>query len=168
MIVGPEKTIGKVTSSFVDEIQSNSKSRCHQNETTKPRVISAWRLLHPRIQMNEAIEESVIIVPLLMQGSTAVFGLATVGSSFVSLKLDPVHHELTNLMLKLMLCNTRQQKEVLKESRQRTGDERSFRSLASALRYFHRAKDLAKERKKRCFSSDNAAAVWKEQGSVKR
>ena len=107
MIVGSELIIDKETSSFIDEFQSNSKSWCHQNATSKCRVSLAWRLLHPRIEMNEAIEESVIIVPLLMQGSTAVFGLATVGSSFVSLKLDPVHHELTNLMLKLMLCNTR-------------------------------------------------------------
>ena len=102
----------------------------HRNATAKSRVISAWRLLHPRVEMNEATEKSADIVLLLMQGSTVVFSLASVGSSFIYLKLDPVHHELANLVLKLMLCNTRQRKEALKESRQCTGDERSFHSLA--------------------------------------
>ena len=129
MIVGSEKTIDKEKSSFVDELQSNSKSRCRQNATTNSRdsrVSSAWRLLHPRSKMNEATEERVTIVLLLMQGSTAAFSYASVGSSFVSLKLDPVHHELANLMLKLMLCNTRQRKEAPEESRQCTGMNAAF------------------------------------------
>ena len=132
MIVGSEKIVDKGESSFVDELQSNSKSRCHQNATAKSRVSSAWRSLHPRIEMNEATEERVTVVLLLMQGSTVVSSLASVGSSFIYLKLDLVHHELTNLILKLMLCNTRQRKEALKESRQCTGDKCSPHSLASA------------------------------------
>ena len=134
MIVGSEKTIDKETSSFVDELQSNSKSRCHQNETTKPRVISAWRLLHPRIEMNEATEESANIVHLPIRGSVTVISIAIIRASFATSKLDLVHHEQTNLMLKLMLCNTRQRKEALKESRQCTRDKRNLHNLASAPR----------------------------------
>ena len=118
MIVGSEKTIDKEVSSFVDELQSNSKSRCRQNVTTKSRVSLAWRLLHPRIEMNEATEESANIVHLPVHGSVTVIRIAVIRSSFATSKLDPVHHEQTNIMLKLMLCNTRQRKEALKESRQ--------------------------------------------------
>ena len=134
MIVGSEKTIDKETSSLVDELQSNSRYRCHQNATTKSRVSSAWRLLHPRIEMNEATEESANMVHLPIHGSATVIGIAIVRSSFATSKLDPGHHEQTNLMLKLMLCNTRQRKEAPKESRQCTGDKRSLRSLAAASR----------------------------------
>ena len=134
LIVEWGRGVGKVTSSFVNELQSNSKSRSYQNETTKSRVSSPWRLLHPRIEMIEATEESVIIVHLPIHGSVTVIGVAIVRSSFATSKLDPVHHELTNLMLKLMLCNTRQRKEALEESRQCTGDERSLHSLTSAPR----------------------------------
>ena len=82
------------------------------------RVSPAWRLLHPRIEMNEATEESVIIVHLPIHGSVTVIDLEIVRSSFATSKLDLVHHEQTNFMLELMLCDTRQRKEVLKESRQ--------------------------------------------------
>ena len=146
MSVGSEKTIDKGTSSFVDELQSNSKSRCYQNETTKSRVSVAWRLLHPRIEMNEATEESVIIVHLPIHGSVTVIDIEIVRSSSVTSKLDPAHHELTNLMLELMLCNTRQRKEALKESRQCTGDERSLHSLASSPWRCHKSQGIAKER----------------------
>ena len=132
MVVGSEKTIDKETSSFVDKLQSNSKSRSYQNETTKSRVSPPWRLLHPRIEMIEATEESVIIVHLPIQCSASIIGISIVRSSFATLIIDLVQHELTNLMLKLMLCSTRQRKEALKESRQCTGDERSLHSLASA------------------------------------
>ena len=134
MIVGSEKTIDKETSSFVDKLQSNSKSRSYQNETTKSRVSSAWRLLRPRVEMNEATEESANIVHLPIRGSVTVICIEIVRSSFTILISDLVHHELTNLMFELMLCNTRQRKEALKESRQCTGDKRSLRSLAAAPR----------------------------------
>ena len=120
MIVGSETAIDKETSSFIDELQINSKSRCCQNATNKSRVISAWRLLHPRIEMNEATEESVIIVHLPIRGSVTVISIAIIRSSFATSKLDLVHHEQTNFMLELMLCDTRQRKEVLEESRQCT------------------------------------------------
>ena len=67
--------------------------------------------------MNEATEESANIVHLPIHGSVTVIGIAIVRSSFATLVLDLVHHEQTNLMLKLMLCNTRQRKEALKEGR---------------------------------------------------
>ena len=120
MIVGSEKIVDKEESSFVEKLQSNSKSRCHQIATTKSRVSSAWRLLHPRIEMNEATEESVIIVHLPIRGSVTVISIAIIRSSFATSKLDLVHHEQTNFMLELMLCDTRQRKEVLEESRQCT------------------------------------------------
>ena len=121
MNVGSGKTIDKERSSFVEKLQSNSKSRCHQNATTKSRVSSAWRLLRPRIEMNEATEESANIVHLPIHGSATIIGIAIVRSSFATLIIDLVHHEQTNLMLKLMLCDTRQRKEALKESRQCAG-----------------------------------------------
>ena len=105
MNVGSGKTIDKERSSFVEKLQSNSKSGCHQNPTTKSRVSSAWRLLHPRIEMNEVTEESVIIVHLPIDGSATVISIAIIRSSFATLILDMVHHELTNLMLRLMLNN---------------------------------------------------------------
>ena len=117
----------------MEELQSNSKSGCHQNATSKSRVSSTWRLLHPRIEMNEAAtEESANMVHLPIHGSATVIGLEIVRSSFATPNLDVVHHEKPNLMLKMMLCKTRQRKEALKESRQCTGDERSLHSLASA------------------------------------
>ena len=99
--------IDKEASSFVNKLQSNSKPRCHQNATAKSRVSLAWRLLHLRIEMNEATEERVTIVHSPIHCSVTVIGIAIVRSSFSTLVLDLVHHELTNLMLKLMLCNTR-------------------------------------------------------------
>ena len=157
MTVGSEKTIDKETSSFIDEFQSNSKSRCHQNATTKSRVSSALRLLHLRIEMNEATEESASIVHSPIHGSATVIGIEIVRSSFATLMLDLVHHEQTNLMLELMLCNTRQRKEALKESRQCTGDQRSQlqRPADARNRRIVRKKD-------KTLSSDNTAAVWKE------
>ena len=73
--------------------------------------------------MNEAAtEESANIVHLPIRGSVTVISIAIIRSSFATSKLDLVYHEQTNLMLKLMLCNTRQRKEALKESRQCAGD----------------------------------------------
>ena len=162
MIVGSEKIIDKETSSFVDELQINSKSMRHQTATTKTRVSSAWRLLHPRIEMNESTEESanIYVVHLPIHGSVTDIGIAIVCSSFATLILDPVHHEQTNLMLKLMLCNTRQRKEALKESRQCTENERSLHSLDSASRRCKRSQNIANEKPGR-FSGDNTAAVWR-------
>ena len=122
-----------------DTIPSNSKSRCHHNATTKSRVSLAWRLLHPRIEMHEATEESANIFHLTIHSSATVIGIAIVRSSFATSKLDPAHHEQTNLMLKLMLCNTRQRKEALKESRQCTRDKRNLNNLASAPLWFHKS-----------------------------
>ena len=96
--------------------------------------------------MNEATEESANIVHLPIHGSVTVIGIATVRSSFATLTIELVHHEKTNLMLKLMLCDTRQRKEALKESRQCTGDERNLHSLASVSRWCEKSQDSAKER----------------------
>ena len=149
MIIGSEKTIDKETSTFVNELPSNSKSRCCQSATTKSRVSLAWCLLHPRIEMNEATEESANIFHLTIHSSATVIGIAIVRSSFATSKLDPAHHEQTNLMLKLMLCNTRQRKEALKESRQCTGDKRNLHSLVSAPRCCHRSQGYCKRKTRR-------------------
>ena len=146
LIVEWGRGVGKVTSSFVNELQSNSKSRCHQNATTKSRVSLAWRLLDPRIEMNEASEEKANMVQLPIHSSVTTISIAIVRSSFATLTIELVHHEKTNLILELMLCNTHQRKEALKESRQCTGDERNLHSLASVSRWCEKSQDSAKER----------------------
>ena len=107
MIVGSEKTIEKVTSSSVNELQSSAKYQASSECDDQVQGELGMAFATPRIEMNEATEESVIIVHLSIHGSATVIGIAIVRSSFATLVIDLVHHELTNLMLKLMLCNTR-------------------------------------------------------------